>query len=309
VPAVQPDPETPGVEHPQPEPEPAKPWLDQPLPGPFTRTSTPAGPAGVPVSTVPAAAQDVEPESAGCDYLTPIYTLVNVGSGSRVTLVSNVHVGKPGYFRQLKSMLLDLEHGGATIQVERILPPTGEQLAAACDPLRRLHELYLPAAQARRGSYASIGVVDKRAVFEPEPTSWQVHDITSLELLEFLGLTHARTRVDQLRALSQLRRGGPDVVRAALRRETTGDSIPGKVRAGLHRTLWGDDRMLRLALYREAVAIGAVDLHLARNPGTDLALCWGVAHMPGFRAAFEARGYKLESEQWITAIDAATLGP
>lgn len=260
------------------------------------------------IFSLPIAAEDDESEDASFRYKTPIYTLFNPDSGSRITLVSNVHIGQPDYFRQLLAIILDLEAGGATIHCERVLPPTDEHLAATSDALRQLHARYWPAVEEGKGAYASAGIVDKGTIFKDEPDSWQRHDITSLEILEFLGLTAGRAWIETIGASGQLRHSGPDVVRATLRKMFNEGAIP-MVRAGIHRTEWGMDDWIRFALYRELVAISAVDIHLALNPGTDLALVWGVGHMPGFRTALASRGYKPESEQWISVTDPAKLNP
>ncbi len=301
---AQDEPESTGDGALQADPAPTKPWLAATAPMVIVsqaNTHTPTGSAGI-VSLPPAAPDD----ESGHFYKTPIYTLLNPESGSRVTLVSNIHIGRPDYFRQLQRILLDLDAGGVSIHFERIGKPTEAQLAATSEALRRLHADYWPAVDEGRGAYSPIGIVDKGAIFKTEPDNWHAHDITSLQVLEFIGLAGARAWIESHRATRQLRRSGPDVVRATLRGVFDDGTVP-KIRAGLHRSEWGEDGMVKLALYREAVAMSAVDLHLARNPGSDLALFWGVGHMPGFRTAFAERGYKDEDEQWISVIDPATL--
>ena len=289
------------------DPEPTKPWLETSAPVVISPPGSfaPTGLAGI--VGLPAVAGNGEMSFSSRDYMTPVYRLVNPVTGSRITLVANIHIGEPGYFRRLKSILVDLEAGGATIHCERILPPTDEQLAATSDALRRLHEQYWQPVGEGGGAYSSIGVVDKLAAFKPEPDSWEVHDITSLELLEFLGLAAGKAWIENMRGKGQLRHAGPDVVRADLKKFFV-NGTAAKLRAGVHRTEWGADEMHRIALYREAVAWGAVDVHLTRDPGSDLALCWGVGHVPGFLAGAEARGYKAEDEQWLAAISASIVG-
>ena len=92
----------------------------------------PAGITGLPT----AASREPDFDS----FKTPIYALFNPGSGRRVTLVVNIHVGEADYFRRLKKKLLDLEAGGATIHYVQVDPPTDEQLAVTSLALRRLHD-------------------------------------------------------------------------------------------------------------------------------------------------------------------------
>lgn len=311
---------TPGVQPAEPEPGavgasdaesdsgPARAWLEPSAPVVIVSQASASASTGLTgIGGLPAVGENGELEFASPDYMTPVYRLVNPETGSRVTLVANIHIGEPAYFRGLKSILVELEAGGATIHCERIRPPTDEQVAAAPDALRRLHELYWQPVDQGGGSYSSVGVVDKGAVLKPEPDSWEAHDVTSLELLEFLGPAAGKAWIENMRGRAQLRHAGPDVVRADLRKFFM-NATGAKLRARIHRTEWGMDEMLRIALYREAVAWRAVDLHLARDLGSDLGLCWGEGHMPGFLAGFGARGYKVESEQWLSAISASIVG-
>lgn len=236
--------------------------------------------------------------------MSPVHTLVNPDTGSTVTLVGNMHGGTREYYAELKAVLVELEKQGAMVHYEAVLPPSEAALLAAADSIRSAHEKHTQAVATVGVSYRSIGLVAKGDVFQEEPT-WEAHDITTLDLIEFYGLKAARKFTESTAQPAELVRSGPDVVFAMLRKEFT--DANRKLRQGIPRSEWEEPEMVRLGLYREAVAFGAADVHLARHPGSDLVQFWGCGHIPGFVAGWKARGYELRDEQWLTVVDFNTL--
>ena len=310
------EPEAPDPGLPQAATVPTAPWLTQQAPIVITHPSAKAAPAK-PTDTTPprdapqtAAPQANRPTSGSGAFSvslikTPIYTLRHPETGSRATLVANMHIGQPAYYQQLKEILTALEDQGTMIHYEHVRPPTSEELAAASDEMRQLHTTWAAAIDDARAPTTVAGLTHKRDVFTPGP-NWEPHDISDLEAMEFAGQQHAQEWTEQNRARKKLIHQDPHALRAATLRRLS--VLPLQVRAGASRSdlITGDQ--LKLQMYREAIAMAAVDLYLALNPGKDIALFWGTGHMPGLRTAFTARGYQHEDEQWITAINSTTLG-
>lgn len=311
------EPEAPDPGLPQAASVPTAPWLTQQAPIVITHPSAKAAPAK-PTDTTPPrdAPQTATPQAnrptsgsgafSGKLIKTPIYTLRHPETGSRATLVANMHVGQPAYYQQLKEILTALEERGTMIHYEGVRPPTSEELAAASDEIRQLHTDWAASIDDARAPNTVAGLTHKRDAFTPGP-NWEPHDITDLEALEFSGQKNTQAWIDQNRAHhKQLIHQDPHVVRAATLKRLS--ALPQQVRAGASRSdlITGDE--LKMQMYREAIAMAAVDLYLALSPGKDIALFWGTGHMPGFRSAFTARGYQHEDEQWITAVNSMTLG-
>lgn len=232
---------------------------------------------------------------------TPIYTLLNPDTGSRATLIGTVHVGLPAYYQAHTDLLDTLHEQGAAVHYEKALPPTDTELADADPELKELFEVLSTAMDDQRApSVNAFGLVASRDIWSPHD-GWERHDITMLDSLTFMGPQHAREKAKRARTTRQVVRLLPKLIRR--RFLLMGLKVPmDKLRAGMDRATFLPGRDLDLCEHREALAIQAVDEYLNSHPGGGIALLWGAVHLPGFRALFVERGYKDESEEWITAI-------
>ncbi len=234
----------------------------------------------------------------------PIQSMFNPDTGSRVTLVGLSHAAQPAYYAEIGRRLDVLEEAGTVIHYELVTDPSAA-IEAAAPVVRDGAKLIVRSLEAEMLACVGADLVLQRDQLPPH-TSWERHDLGLLEVAEFYGGHELgeRTAAEQ-REVHFVHAFTPMVKRAlvlqtlaALTAVFTG-AIPRDA------VFTGADRYL--AIHREAHALAAVDLHLALHPGADLALLWGAAHLPGFTAGLEKRGYKTESLEWVVAIDPSTL--
>lgn len=244
---------------------------------------------------------------------TPIYAMLNPETGSRVTLLGDVHVATVEYYQTLTDELIAHQEQGTVIHLEAVLPPSEKQLAAASAEERELLNLLATSLDDGRAPALGLGLVAKRAVWISHP-DWEIHDITMLDSVVFLGADEVRRRAKASRRLSRILRLLPRSLRRSMSIALV-KAPADALRRGESRDKFVHGRELELHRHRESVAMAAVDRHLANHPGGDIALLWGALHLPGFRDAFGERGYKDDGEQWITAIgpepreSASTVAP
>ena len=234
----------------------------------------------------------------------PILSLFNPDTGSRVTLVGMAHAAQPAYYAEIGRRIEVIEEGGAAIHYE-LVTDTPAQIEAAAPAVRDGAKLIHRSLEAELLECLGAGLVLQRDQLPPR-ASWQRHDVGLIEVAQFYGAPVLREREQAEQHEQHFERKFTPMVKrafvlqamAALAGVFTGE-VPREA------VFVGADRYL--AIHREGLALAAVDLHLALHPGSDLALLWGAAHLPGFTAGLDKRGYKVESEEWVVAIDPSTL--
>lgn len=237
----------------------------------------------------------------------PVRRFVNPATGSRITYVGMVHAALPAYYAQVAALLADLEEQGARIHYELVHKPTESELAYATEEQRDGAAAVKARLDGELGRFASVGLAlqkDELALRE----TWENHDISLLGAARFYGPSVLRQQQDAEKQ-GEVMLGGltPPILRvmllqllAAFTKAATGAMDRESAFPGAER---------QLATLRETIALAAVDVRLATEPGADIALVWGAAHLPGFSEGLALRGYKEESETWMTAIDCAALPP
>lgn len=234
----------------------------------------------------------------------PIVSVFNPDTGSRVTLVGLTHAAQPAYYAEIDRRLEALEAGGATVHYE-LVTDTPEAIAAAASPVREGAKRISRNLEAELLDCLGAGLVLQRDQLPPR-ASWERHDVGLIQAAEFYGaqVLREQARIEQ-RERHFAHAFSPMVKRAAVLQ--TMAALAGVFTGVIPRQAVFEGADMYLAIHREALALAAVDLHLALHPGTDLALLWGAAHLPGFTAGLGQRGYKPESVEWLVAIDPAAL--
>jgi hypothetical protein len=236
---------------------------------------------------------------------TPVRTYTNPDTGGKVTLFGLVHNAQEPYFAQVRAMTAALQDAGAAVYLELITSPEQQDPAAAEERWgigvvkRRLEWM--------RTEAETLGVASQRDALAPRE-GWQIHDVTTLEAARIYG-PQALRRIEQETGQGALllRNFAPDLVRATLLGAL---STVLKLAADRHtRDTLMPEHELALASVREGKVLAAFDQQRAHDPAIHVVWLWGAGHMLALDDALSERGYKSEDEQWLTAIDVATLPP
>ena len=248
----------------------------------------------------PTLAAEHTPTSTRPQVQTPIYTLLNPDTGSRVTLVGSVHVAEPQYYEAQNKLLAALREGGAVVYCEGVRAPSADELSAASAENRRLLGILGASMDDVRAPSLARGLVASRDVRFAHQ-DWEYHDISKLDAVVLLGPDGVRRSAKRARRAKRILRLLPKSLTATLMLKPHA-AVEQLLRSGESREKLVTGKDLEMAVHREAVVMAAVDEQLARDPGSDFVLPWGALHIPAFRAAFAERGYKDHDEQWMTAI-------
>jgi hypothetical protein len=235
----------------------------------------------------------------------PVRTYVNPDTGSKVTLFGLVHNAQEPYFARVREMAAALQDAGAAVFLELITSPdeqepTTEQERWGVGVIKRRLDRLRIEAQA-------LGVANQRDAL-PRREGWQIHDVTTLEAARIYG-AEALHRIEQETQQVALVLGNfaPDMVRATLLNALT-VTLKMATDAHTYDTLMPEHER-NLSSIREQRVLSAFDQQRAAEPALHLVWLWGAGHMLALDNALTERGYKTEDEQWLTAIDAATLPP
>jgi hypothetical protein len=220
---------------------------------------------------------------------TSARTFRHPATGQTVTVIGTYHLGEPGYFTGLKEAIDKLQANGAIVQCE------GSSLLT-CDETNATTEEREVLAQLRRATaLADQCITDLgwgwvgQAQGMPYPSSWQVVDLNTLEIIRALGVPLAR-----IVAQNKLRQFD----RTNLRWARLGLAL-------LMRFVSQDWRLVKAA--RRANATDEVLIHrrntvaLAGVASTtqDVVLIWGLIHLPGLDAGLADQGFvRSDDPQW-----------
>lgn len=238
----------------------------------------------------------------------PIRTLLNPDTGSSVTLFGMLHAAQPEFYATIAQKVAELEAAGAMVHYETVRPPDQDELNATPELGRVGVQMISKQFEMSLAGFVDCGLVLQREQMPPAE-SWENHDISMIEAVKFYGPTGIRELAQALASgqnvLDELH---PLITRAFTLQILQSEIAVAAGRSPRESVFQGIDR--QLSIHRETLALAAADLHLVSDPGSDLLLLWGVAHLAGLTSGFIKRGYKVEDgEQWVIAVDPDLLPP
>lgn len=235
----------------------------------------------------------------------PVRTYTNPDTGARVTYFGMLHLAQEPFFAQVRDRVNRLEADGAHVYLEGITSPESDTLGADTDELRWGVGVVKRKLEAMWRAGEGLGLAAQRDAL-PARDGWQVHDVTVLQAVKVYGIESLRSQHQDTQREGLLL-GHLD---PALTRAMTMHSLALAMKAATDtaiRDILFPEHEARLARVREGKVLAALDRQLAAEPDAHIAVLWGAAHLISYDQALTERGYKSEDEQWLTAIDVATL--
>lgn len=221
-------------------------------------------------------------------------------TGSRVDLVSLMHVGKPEYYRRLGRYIMGRQNEGFTVHHEGIsdddFKPTG-----------LLERMKLMVQKAKwNNSYHDYSLVNLYSSYEAQDYSRlfddtkpnENHDIAMSEIIArtdiLICLRSLMASRKQLRRDEKAARRGTEVIDEVIFRDIKEDVDSAK--NGGVRNKRRDRVIIHL---RNNVALEGVDSALEEDPSAKIVLIWGIGHLAGLQSGLTDRGYTLTDSQEI----------
>lgn len=235
----------------------------------------------------------------------PVRTYTNPDTGARVAYFGMLHLAQELFFAEVRDRVTRLEADGAHVYLEGITSPESDTLGADTDELRWGVGVVKRKLEAMWRAGEGLGLAAQRDAL-PARDGWQVHDVTVLEAVQVYGIESLRSQHQDTQREGLLL-GHLD---PALTRAMTMHSLALAMKAAADaaiRDIVFPEHEARLARVREGKVLAALDRQLAAEPDAHIAVLWGAAHLISYDQALTERGYKCEDEQWLTAIDVATL--
>jgi hypothetical protein len=212
-------------------------------------------------------------------------------TGRTATLVGTMHIGEPGYFRQLSAVVDRLRRGGAEIHVEGIGHHHGDRWTAR--ERARLHEAEGWADPERTGAAVTLLRAQSQSVGLQLPANARNIDLSHVELLRRVGWGNYQRL---FAPAPEGRAGAPgSLTRAALRFQLRHRRVLNRLKALRHR-----NRLVNRVVIEERnrTAFTAASDALHRS---DVGLIWGADHLPGLAQLFKGAGYRLQWAGWFEA--------
>jgi hypothetical protein len=231
---------------------------------------------------------------------TPVLRYVHPDSRRRVTVIGGMHVGDPGFFARLRTVIDGLHAAGAVVQCEGsgLLPYAD---ADADDAERQVLADLGRCRELEKRRIAELGWVGQ-ADGLGYPPDWQIIDLTNLEIVRLAGV---------------------DVMAEGVRRMTKQFDWPEDDRNGITRFRLAVAMTLRVMAiargmdaYRKADPANGVLLGARTSTALDgvdttdrhVVLIWGAMHLPGIDAGLTARGFVRTGEpQWFTVAQLPSI--
>lgn len=241
---------------------------------------------------------------------TPIDTFAHPETGSKIDLVSMVHIGQPSYYRKLGRYIMARQDEGCTVHYEEIA--TSDETVEPTSPLERIkRKIQEVLTDESAKSYAFVmlnsgyTVQENSALFRD--TGSENHDITEADVVRqtslmtsLTGLRHARKLRRRLEKAANKGSYGIDEAVFGVIKECVDTATSGKAR---------NKRQDKVTIHvRNQIALEGVDTALAENPASRLVLIWGIGHLAGLQSGLFERGYEHTSRQEIeVAVSRAQL--
>ena len=223
---------------------------------------------------------------------TPVHHFLHPDTGRRIAVIGTMHMGEPGYFAGLRTVIDGLEEDGAVVQCEAssLLLPDEQTEQTLTD-----EERVVLAMRDRRMELELRRVTELGWVRQLDalgyPDRWQKVDLGIVEIIRRVG-TEVMLRTE-VRAIKMFDRPDNDPrsieqLRLQLHlmfiafRFTVWSSARRAARPGTPAT--GSDAVL--IDQRDALALEAL-----WGTEQDTVLIWGCAHLPGLEAGITAAGF------------------
>lgn len=235
----------------------------------------------------------------------PVREFAHPETGSRITIHSMLHAAQPDFYADLRATLHAAHEQGTHIHFEGVQRPEDAELETVSDETREHAQILATILDSNNDPFTAIGLVLQRDHLKPAD-GWERHDISLLRAVRVYGPATMRQFAASFKSAETMFAAfTTDVLRAML---LQGLTVEIKVALGeedIETTFPGVDRYM--CALRETIALGAVDVQLAKDPAANVALVWGAGHLSGLSAGLAERGYAEKETRWVTAIDPATL--
>jgi hypothetical protein len=212
-------------------------------------------------------------------------------NGRTVTLIGTMHIGDPGYFRELSAVVERLAAGGTVIQVEGISHRHDDRLT-------RWEHARLAEADGWTDPETAGAAAFRRA--ESQATGLQLPaDATNIDLSHGELLRRVGWRNYRRLFASQPASGAEPVANAAVRAAVRLQLRHTRLLEGLKAVRPRNRHVNRVVIgERNRIAFAGAVEALA---GRDVALIWGADHLPGLARLFHQAGYRLRQQTWFAA--------
>ncbi|MEV6928082.1 hypothetical protein AB0M46_26775, partial [Dactylosporangium sp. NPDC051485] len=240
---------------------------------------------------------------------TPVHHFIHPDTGRRIAVIGTMHMGEPGYFAGLRTVIAGLEDDGAVVQCEAssLLLPDEQTKQTLTDDERTVLDMRNRRTELELRRVTELGWVRQLDALG-YPDRWQKVDLGIVEIIRRVG---AETMLrSEVRAIKMFDRPDNDPrsierFRLTLRfmfigfRVTVWSSARRAARPGTPAT--GIDAVL--IDQRDALALEAL-----WGTEQDTVLIWGCAHLPGLEAGITRRGFVRDgATQWHTAAVLPTV--
>ncbi|GAA1563556.1 hypothetical protein GCM10009827_101460 [Dactylosporangium maewongense] len=240
---------------------------------------------------------------------TPVHHFVHPDTGRRIAVIGTMHMGEPGYFAGLRTVIDELEADGAVVQCEAssLLLPDEQTEQTLTDDERTVLAMRERKVELELRRVTELGWVRQLDAFG-YPDRWQKVDLSALEIMRRIG-TEVMLR-GEVRGIKMFDR--PDNDPRSIEQFRL---LLHLMFTGLRFTVWSSARRAARsgtpASGVDAVLIDQRDaLALEALWGTeqDTVLIWGCAHLPGIEAGITSAGFVRDgATQWHTAAVLPTV--
>jgi hypothetical protein len=231
---------------------------------------------------------------------TPVHHFVHPRTGRRITVIGTMHMGEPGYYAGLRTLIDGLEAGGAVVQCEgaALLPYDEQDLTDDERTALTTYELKTELEQRRVTELGWVRQLDALGY----PDSWQVIDLDLAEITRRMGpdvMLRSELQGIKLfdrpdgdpRAIERFRLSLHSVFRAFRFKMW----IYARRASGTRKPSRGADAVL--LDQRDTVALDGV-----WSTEQDTVLIWGCAHLPALEADITDHGFiRTGATEWHTA--------
>lgn len=248
---------------------------------------------------------DIQTKPEGIN--TSIRVFENVDTGDTIHLAGAMHIGKRSYYQRLGNYLHSLSDGGATVHYEGVSMPNPAFGSTFADKFRIGLLAGALGQQGRERALKRFGLVEQSDSIYIE-NGWEKHDMTADVLARKIGAVSLLSDV----VMGQVKH----VVNKVVSYTRTGKQANRRQADVLHRMAAlvesggaaeiNNRRDRALILDRNGLALEAATDHLRRHPGSELALLWGEAHIPGMADELIRQGY-VEDESRAQKLEAVNV--
>ncbi|GAB3832612.1 hypothetical protein ACFPIJ_52500 [Dactylosporangium cerinum] len=237
---------------------------------------------------------------------TPVHHYTHPTTGRRITMIGTVHMGDAEYYAALRTVIDDLEAGGAAVQYEGAsLLPYDEQ--DATDEERTVLTTFELKKDLERQRITELGLARQADALDC-PDRWRIADLDMLEITRRVGTeTMLRGEMRGIKAFDRPAGDPRAIERLRLRLHFIFVAFRvavwsnAKRVSGTRRPSNGADVVL--IDQRNEVALQGL-----WSTEQDVVMIWGCAHLPGLGAGIADRGFvRTGVTEWHTAVDLPSI--